>query len=201
MRALSKRAVLAAFALLLAQAAGAAQEGQIAVALQVGWVSPLGGLADTVGGAVGFGVNIGYAVKDWLAFEIDGVYGMHTKKDEARSGDLRLDLIHAAAGPRFTLRLPVVDLWIVPAIGAEGYRAETTYTQATGAKKKAHDGGAAVAIAGGAGIDFRISDMFQLGILARASYAFTPINLPAPGGKDAVRPASVTPMFRATLLF
>ena len=201
MRALPKIAVLAACALLLAQAAGAAQEGQVALAAQVGWVAPLGKLADTVSGSIGFGVNIGYAVKDWLAFEIDGIYGGHVKRDEARSGDLRLDLIHAAAGPRFTLRLPVVDLWIVPAVGVEGFRAETKYSLATGGKKKAHETGAAVALAGGAGIDFRISDMFQLGVLARASYALAPIDLPAPGGKGAVRPASVTPMLRGTLLF
>jgi hypothetical protein len=201
MRAIPKWVMAAALALALVQAAGAAQEGQIAIAAQIGWDSPLGDLSRDVNGAVGFGLNIAYAVKDWLAIEIDGNSGIHTKKDEARSGDLRLDLIHATAGPRFTWRLPVVDLWVVPAVGVEAFEAETKYPRAEGGKHKERGGGAAFALAGGAGIDFRISDMFQVGILARASYALTSIDLPAPDGKDAVRPAAVIPMIRGTLLF
>jgi hypothetical protein len=187
--------------LLAAVPAFPAQGGQIAIGAQVGWVEPIGALLDVARGAVGVGANIAYGVTDWLAVELDGVYGRHDERDEARSGDLRLDLIHAAAGPRFTLRLPVVSLWATVGIGVTGYSAAIEYRDAADEKKKESDSGAAVAASGAVGVDFRLSDLFELGIVGRGTWGLTDLDLPTPTGTDAVRPFVVAPMVRASILF
>lgn len=179
----------------------AVQQGQIAIAAQIGLSHLPGNLGDTVKDNVGFGANIAYGVLDWLAVEIEATYGKHHQLDKDSDGRLNLDLGQAMIGPRFTWWLKVVELWAAPGVAATVWQGEITYNQTNGDRSKETASGALPSLTGALGLDFYLADSFQLGLSGRIFYGLDRMNLPLRGGDEDFSVIEVQPMVRASFLF
>ena len=186
--------------LLAAAPASAVREGQIALAAQIGLAHPTGGLEDTVRDNVAFGAVIAYGIFDWLAVEVNGFYGVHGERDRAASGDVRLDLGHLSAGPRFTYGWRMVDLWVSAGIGAVVWKARVEFPVGDETEKEENTG-AVPSLSCATGVDFRVSDNFQVGVLGHLSAGLDEMEFGSPAGDERVVPLTVFPALRAALAF
>jgi len=197
------RCLLLAAALLLAMPAvsHAVREGDFQMAAQAGW-SVLAD-QDVLADNAGFGGNLAYGLFDWLAFELDGLYSTHTEADESDTGELKLELARFGAGPRFTLGGRMVEGWADLLVGATWQRWEykSLESEPDGDAIKEDDTSGSAALLPGAGVDFYISDMFQLGLAARYTWSFSTDEIRTDRGDRDLPATCFDILLRASLLF
>ncbi len=186
---------------LLPHAGFALEEGQLGLAGQGGGVMLMGDPGDVVADNFVVGANIAYGVLDWLAVEIDGGYSYHDEIDKDESGKLRLQLIQASVGPRFTMGWRVASIWGSVAPGAIISLANVEYRDAGDDKVKKDQNTTVVSATAAVGVDFRIADAFRLGILGRGTYGFGDISYGSPDGTMSDAPILFSTQVRGTIVF
>lgn len=194
-------AAIAAIAVFGAAPANAVEQGQIGLHAQGGIAHAAGDLSGVLDDSFAIGGGLAYGLIDWLAVELDGQYSRMYEVDDDDRGDLTVDLGGVSAGPRFTWHLKWAELWLAVGAGAILHRTEVEYEDASGDDRKDDRSGAAMSAAGGAGVDFRVSDSFRVGVLGRAAYGLTDLSMPSSAGTRTERPLLVFGLARGVLLF
>jgi hypothetical protein len=153
-------------ALAFAIPAEALEEGEFALAPQLGMVTLPGRLGGLFAADFGYGAGVAYGICNLVGLEADTIYSVHQELKRSRTGELTLVHFVAGLGPRFNWQNQYGVLYVGPELAMSFLKYRARWMVGDDARRDnhgAHGYGGMLSLGG----DFFLADSFTMGLSFR----------------------------------